>query len=171
MTQVRSTGTFSKKPPIPFERASELFCYDGQTGLVKFVTGEKAGQLAGFSDASGYLKVKVADKIIAIHRLIWLLETGEWPQGIIDHIDGNPLNNTWSNLRLANKSQNSMNAKTPCTNKTGFKGVRACGEKFNAQIKFNGKKYSLGNFETAEQAHAAYRGAAKVLFGEFARSQ
>jgi hypothetical protein len=151
--------------------ADELFRYDLETGNLYFKSGSKMGNRVGFADASGYLKVKVAGKILAVHRLIWLISYGEWPSAIVDHIDGNPLNNVLSNLRLASKSQNSMNAKTPCTNTTGFKGVRIRGSKYNAQIKFNGKKYSLGNFDTPELAHAAYCGAAKVLFGEFARLQ
>jgi hypothetical protein len=157
--------------PISPAEARDLFRYELLTGLLFFRSGPNAGAQVGFADASGYLKVKVAGKLLAVHRIVWLMSYDEWPPGIVDHADGNALNNTLSNLRLASKSQNSMNAKTPCTNTTGFKGVRARGSKFNAQIKFNGKKYSLGNFDTPELAHAAYRGAAKVLFGEFARMQ
>lgn len=88
-----------------------------------------------------------------------------------DHINGDTLNNTRANLRVANNMQNRHNSKKPNTNKSGYKGV--CRYKLNgkwvARITANKKRVFLGYFDTPEEAHAAYCEAAKELCQEFAR--
>jgi len=91
---------------------------------------------------------------------------------MIDHKDGDGLNNRRSNLRhCAGASQNAANKKVPANSTTGFKGVRAprCG-KWAAAIEFGGIYYHLGTFDTAETAALAYDEAAVELFGPFART-
>lgn len=87
----------------------------------------------------------------------------------IDHIDRDVNNNTRENLRLATCGQNRSNSQSH--NKTGFKGVQLRGKlwpRWSAQITVNRKKVWLGDFDTPEQAHAAYMEAAKKYQGEFA---
>lgn len=95
------------------------------------------------------------------------LEKGQ----VIDHVDGNGLNNTRVNLRIATSSQNNFNAKRPLKNTTGYKGVTRTrnGEKWRARIKANGKEIHIGTFDTPEEAYAAYCEKARELHGEFAR--
>lgn len=90
---------------------------------------------------------------------------------VIDHVDGNGLNNTRANLREATPSQNNMNAKRPLSNTTGYKGVSPTynGKKWRARIKVNGRQTHLGTFDTPEEAHAVYCEKARELHGEFAR--
>jgi hypothetical protein len=105
------------------------------------------------------------------HRLAWLWMIGEWPAEEIDHIDGNPLNNRWKNLRLATRGENQFNRGADYTNTSGYKGVtyhKQC-RKWVARIGHKRKSYHLGLFETAKTAHAAYCEAAIRLHGEFAR--
>jgi hypothetical protein len=88
---------------------------------------------------------------------------------IVDHIDGNGLNNRRSNLRLVDTKQNARN-RNPNAGKT-TKGVsyhRNTG-KWSAQIRVGGKKIHLGLFITSELAQAAYNAAAQRHFGEFAK--
>jgi hypothetical protein len=58
-------------------------------------------------------------------------------------------------------------------NRSGFKGVAFVPQrrKWRARITKGGRRYSLGNYETAEEAHAAYIAKARELFGEFARTK
>lgn len=89
----------------------------------------------------------------------------------VDHIDGNPLNNQRSNLRLATHRENSFNTKRPTTNKSGFKGVywhKAAG-KWAACITIHDKAKHLGLFVDIDDAAKAYELAARANFGAFAR--
>jgi hypothetical protein len=88
----------------------------------------------------------------------------------VDHIDNSGLNNSRSNLRLANQKQNARNSKIKTTNQSGFKGVSWSkkSQKWQAHIKVNYKSIYLGMYDAPEDAHAAYCEAAKKHFGEFA---
>jgi hypothetical protein len=88
----------------------------------------------------------------------------------VDHKDGDGLNNTRSNLRLATAAQNVANSRMPKTNTSGFKGVawhKRAG-KWAARIQVQGKNIHLGLFIDPEEAHRAYITAANQYFGEFA---
>jgi hypothetical protein len=88
----------------------------------------------------------------------------------VDHIDGNPLNNTRNNLRLATPTQNQQNKTKQHNNKSGYKGVswHVRDRKWIAQIVSNKRYYFLGGYDTPEEAYAAYCEKAKELHGEFA---
>lgn len=107
---------------------------------------------------------------IAMHRLILGLGVDDPLRG--DHIDGNTLNNRRGNLRPGSPVQNSRNQKRRSDNTSGFKGVCLYKSRgvWIAQIQVLGKKIFLGHYSTPEEAHAAYCEAAKLHFGEFART-
>ena len=89
---------------------------------------------------------------------------------MIDHINNDPSDNRWKNLRPATKSQNQMNVKRIKSNTSGHKGVTwsKASQKWRASIKANGKQFHLGVFEQIEDAVRAYADAAARLHGEFA---
>lgn len=92
-------------------------------------------------------------------------------QKIIDHIDGNGLNNMKSNLRFASHRQNLMNQRKQKNRTSIYKGVyfsKDC-NKFIANIKTNRKTTYLGCFSNEYDAAIAYDIKAKELFGEFAK--
>lgn len=88
---------------------------------------------------------------------------------LVDHVNGNPLDNRRENLRLSTRSQNMANQSRQTRTESGYKGVVIRGEKYVAQITVNRRVKYLGSFPTAELAHEAYKQAARELYGEFAR--
>lgn len=106
-------------------------------------------------------------KSISLHRFIL-----NAPDNLlVDHIDGNGLNNQKSNLRLCTASQNCMNSKTRSTSSSGYRGVTwdAQTKKWRATITQNGKMKNLGRFTEIADAIEARNSAEKKVFGEFAR--
>jgi len=140
-----------------FERVSALkwYCYPKKTG--KFYAARH----------ETYNGKRVT---VQMHDFVF----GERDRSLeIDHLDGNSLNNTLSNLRLCTRSENNRNRGPQKNNLSGYKGVttvkRKKGDKFKAKIEFNGEKISLGYYPTPELAARAYDRKARELFGEFAR--
>jgi len=123
--------------------------------------------------SNGYAVTNIRDaetkkyKQVKMHRLIFGAERGQ----MIDHKNGNKLDNRRENLRPVTMSQNCQN-KLP---KTGhkYKGVLALkikkGVRWVARIKANGKNILIGRFLTEEEAAQAYNEKAIELFGEFAK--
>ena len=105
------------------------------------------------------------------HRIAWALMYGEFPDGQLDHINGEPSDNRITNLRLATESQNKANRRRSKRNSTGFKGVsfRKRDHIYSAQIRKDKKTMWLGSYKSPEEAHRAYAKAAKEMHGEFAR--
>jgi hypothetical protein len=89
---------------------------------------------------------------------------------MVDHVDGNPLNNRRSNLRFCTHAQNMKNRKVHRSNKLGVKGVHLAGKRYRAEIKVDGQRYGLGSFLTLAEAAAAYKTASARFHGEFARA-
>lgn len=92
------------------------------------------------------------------------------PKIMVDHSNGNTLDNRRINLRIASRAQNGGNRKLNSNNQSGLKGVYQKGKKWCASIRENGKLTFLGNHDTPLAAHEAYCAAAKRIFGEFWRA-
>lgn len=144
------------------EQVRAQLYYNPQTGMFLWrhgAKGRKAWSRAGSTRADGYLVLHIGGRFCYGHRLAWLYMHGEWPKWLIDHIDGDPSNNSFDNLRVATKRSNAENVKgATSASSTGLLGVyrRKDTGKFAAQIKVNGKRKSLGCFTTAEMAFDAY---------------
>jgi len=110
--------------------------------------------------------IKRADGKRSTQQMHTLL-TG-WP--LVDHIDGNGLDNRRSNLRPATNAENQRNRGPNRNNSSGFKGVswQKGKQKWQAGIVVDGRRHFLGYHATAEEAALAYDIAALESFGEFA---
>jgi hypothetical protein len=92
----------------------------------------------------------------------------------IDHANGYGLDNRRLNLRPATNGQNMANRRANINTSSPYKGVDWAGNcgsgKWRARIRVNGARYSLGFFDDEREAAEAYDAAARVAFGEFART-
>ena len=147
---------------IDSTKLRELLDYNPDTGVftwkVKPCKNKNAGIEAG-SIGTGYRTIKVLKKLYQAHRLAWLYVYGEFPSKLIDHINGNPLDNRMVNLREATNYENSQNIYKPQSNNTsGFLGVTYMQKKkkWRAKIAVEGKRLSLGYYKSPEDAHKAY---------------
>lgn len=103
----------------------------------------------------GYLSVGINYKKYKVHRLIYFLETNTWPE-MIDHINGNKLDNRIVNLRASDKRKNQQNQYKHREGKLVGATYRKSTGKWRALIKLNKKNYEIGTYNTAEEAHDAY---------------
>ena len=160
--------------PLTAEFARQLFSYDPDTGVVTrktslprhYKAGEVVNSLTGRAGLPRY-KVTVNNIHYLLHRVIWLMETGEWPKHVIDHIDGDGTNNKWCNLRDVPPRINAQNVRTSKANALGLSGVKQYGSRFRAKIVDKGVDHYLGMFDTSEEAYAAYIAAKKSMHKGF----
>lgn len=104
------------------------------------------------------------------HRIVMEMHDIHIPGRYLpDHIDGDPWNNKLDNLRVATRSQNSFNTPIRRDNTSGRKGVLWCNktQKWRSQITANGRRWSLGEFDTKEEAIKCREVAEKILHGEY----
>ena len=147
-------------------RLRELLAYDQDTGEFSWRVnrggGARAGDAAGHLSSSGYVVIKFGFTAKKAHRLAWLYQYGVWPNGELDHIDGNKTNNAIRNLRDVGHSTNCHNVKAPLKSSIhgmpkGVSMLKRCDSKpYRARISVSGKMLHLGVFATREDAHAAY---------------
>lgn len=111
------------------------------------------------------IKDKTGKTIVRMHRLLM-----NAPKGLlVDHINGNKLDNRIANLRLATKQQNSCNSRRYKSNTSGIKGVSLVkySGRWRAYIVINRKQIHLGIFSTKEEAGVAYAEAAVRYHGDY----
>ncbi len=138
-----------------------LYLYDPETGvfLRRITIGQRAkrGTVAGFT-CHGRRRIYFRGKAVFASRLAWLYMTGEWPRGVIDHVNGNTLDDRMANLRDVDASINMENQRNArIDNRSGLLGVRKNrAGSYSARIWFKGRPQTIGAFPTAEEAHAAY---------------
>lgn len=144
-------------------RVRQLLRYDPETGLFSWAerTGPYsprwnarfAGKQAGYSTATGYIAIKLDGHNISAHRIAWVMMTGRWPN-VVDHLNGNPSDNRWVNLRNVDMAANQRNQKRHRSNTSGRTGVswdrfRGC---WVAYIKVDGTQINLGGYDSFNSA-------------------
>lgn len=155
------------KADLTADQLHDTFDYNPDTGhFLRRRTSQgraHAGEIAGYVNSTGYVKIGILGSKYLAHRLAWLYVYGEWPANDIDHIDGCRTNNRIENLRQATRGENLQNQrKAKSHNRTGFLGVREdyrlkkSPRRFIASIVIDGKQRRLGSFYTPEDAYACY---------------
>ncbi len=146
------------------ESLHQIFNYDKDSGNLRVRLPSahyEANAIVGYPHTSGYLSVLLGKKEYLLHRIIWLMQTGEWPTQI-DHINHNRKDNSWDNLRAVESRENSINTSLSKNNTSGVNGVRILPSgNFAAYIMVNRKQISLGTHPTLEDAKTARTNADK----------
>lgn len=138
----------------------EVLIYDATNGHFRWnpqlsVKGIPSGCRAGSVETrSGYRRIKIHGTSYAEHRLAWLYSYGDWPKGVIDHLDHNRSNNALCNLRDVSQAENMKNTKQVSGTITGHQGIwyNSKTNRYVAEITVAGKKVYQRVFRTCNQA-------------------
>ena len=151
---------------------------DVDAGRVYWVDATKhhrnlIGAEAGYSRAGRHGKFYWVVKLNGIQylrsQIVFTMKTGAWPADLIDHENGNSLDDRGESLRPATQMQNAWNHKGRAKASALPMGVRSTPQGgFQARINCNKVTRHLGTFPSVESAQAAYAAARKDLFGDFA---
>ncbi len=134
------------------------------------------GDIAGSLSGNGYIvltfRYEGSTRSVLGHRLAFYMSHGYLPK-IIDHKNGNKIDNSESNLREVTSSENRMNARLRSDNASKVTGVyfRKDCNRWRAEITKDGVKKHLGLFDTKDDAIKSRLEAEKELFGEFSSSE
>ena len=105
-------------------------------------------------NSAGYRTGAIFRKAIQSHRVIWLVQTGEWPKEDIDHINGDRTDNRWDNLRAVSRSGNARNRKRRTDNRSGHTGVswRKASKTWVVQVTQGKIRKRVGEYKTLAEA-------------------
>lgn len=155
---------------IIYETHAEIILYDKNSqeiarALIDVEDVDTVKEYKWYLKKEGY--VYYAKESIRLHRLIMDAQEDE----IVDHINGDKLDNRKSNLRICTQQQNSCNNKKRKNNSSGTTGVYYSSKlsKWYSQITVNRKTIFLGYYNNAEDAIQARKDAETEYFGEFKR--
>ena len=151
------------------EVARKHLAYDAETGFFSWLVHggkRRVGARAGSRHSKGYRCICLLERMYFEHRLAFLIQTGAWPEQLVDHINGERDDNRWANLRSATPTLNQQNLqRAPSNSATGLIGAFLCRTTglYRARIKVDKKIVELGRHKTAEEAHRAYLTAKRSL--------
>lgn len=155
----KQTGIFIWKVDRPLSHFKSLHARN--TYLGRFA-GKTAGYPSKYNNKGlHYLQIRIKGELYLGHRLAWLYVNGVWPDNILDHEDGNGLNNKWNNLREATRVSNGRNCSLSVNNKSGVNGVywNEINRKWVAEGHYTEegvhKKKNLGSYTNLDYARFA----------------
>ena len=145
-----------------YEELSARFRYLPESGQFH---RRKDGRLIQGKKKKGYLHMRHGNKTLRAHRIAWLLTTGEWPKGQIDHINGDKADNRIENLRVVTAQENNRNTPLRKNNRSGRTGVfwYPRYNRWLAKIAVGGKNKHLGYFDSYDEACVAREAAEREL--------
>ena len=147
---------------LTYDRLIQLLNYDSTTGNFCWIAKSspacnnvKLGMPITTISPDGYIKIVIDGVSYKAHRLAWLFTYGEFPKQIIDHVNQNKTDNRISNLREVSYTGNALNTKK-ISNAKGYYWYKKT-NKWKSQININGKRVSLGYFDTENEAKEVYK--------------
>ena len=128
--------------------------YNPSTGIFTRISTNKK---TTYITSTGYKRIKINGTAYREHRLAWLYVYGYIPEGIIDHINRNKIDNAISNLRIATYSENKVNTDILRNNTSGEKCIHyhEAKRKYQVSVTRNHKRKHLGYFDTIKDAITA----------------
>ena len=143
------------------EELRAIVAYDN--GLLRWVNNHKyfkkikAGDVVGLGSLkNGYRCTAINGRQYYQHRLVWLHVHGSWPDGPLDHINGDRKDNRIENLRAATPSQNQHNRKKTKNKPRSTGAYKHWSGRWYSTIMVESKKHYLGMFGTEDEAAKAY---------------
>lgn len=138
------------------EQLLSKLTYNSETGSFSWKETSRRGFIgkwAGHVNRRGYTSIRLDGKSYLAHHLVWLAETGAFPKQFIDHINRNPADNRFCNLREVTHAENMRNTARH-ENRVGYCFDRTHG-KWKVYLDQPGKKrIHLGTVKTKEEALA-----------------
>ena len=157
----------SKNKYVVKDNLVELTSKHGEKIFIDSRDFEKTTKYSWCVSKTGYAVANIKGKVTSLHR--YLLSPNKTQ--IIDHIDGNPLNNTRVNLRVCTHAQNCRNSKLSKNSSLPYPGIKITPSgKYKARITVNYKEIHLGHFNTLDEAVQRRKAAELMYYGEFAPS-
>ena len=157
-----------------YELFSKWLSYDEKSGNLTWRMRRgpvRAGHVVKTVGGDGYFAVALYGKQYRVHRVAWLLHYGSWPEGDIDHINGDKVDNRIENLRVCDDERNQWNVGSR-GGVSKYKGVdwhKKTG-RWRARIRVGkSRRIELGYYRTQEEAAAAYDRAADQYHEDFAK--
>lgn len=129
---------------ITYEELHKRYLYISEAGIL---VNRKNNCIVGNLNIHGYLQTRINNKTYAIHRLIYCMQHGYFPENEIDHINRIRTDNRIENLREVSHSVNQRNCNTT-KSRTGVKGVNwvYSDNCWRVTIGVNKKKINVGTF-------------------------
>lgn len=163
----RDPNEFIKK-----ENYTEIILYDKNQrekarAIIDTEDIDKVQKYKWHCDKLGYVISDTNKKGTRLHRLLTNCPRGK----VVDHINGNPLDNRKENLRICTQKENTFNARIRSDNTEGYTGIvyREREKAWFAYINRDGKQYSLGYHKDKKDAIRARIKGEKKYFGEYRR--
>ena len=150
------TGVFRWKLRTPDENYGAHAC--------SMLNARDAGKVAGCKNHQNYLLISLLGHKYSAHRLAWMYTHGEWPDGEVDHINGDPSDNRIVNLRVVTRAENRRNAALRKDSPSGYPGVWYDEKRgfWGARMRYDGKLMQLGRFPAYEIAVEAKKQAEEI---------
>jgi len=117
----------------------------------------KEGQEVGCASGNGYLIVMCRYKHYMVHRVIYFLHNKKWPLGVVDHINGNPLDNRPENLRDISQGENTRSFASSHRNSVSkYRGVSPSRTSWMSEIMCRGERIRKSGFLCEKEAALYY---------------